>query len=130
MAIHTHETKTPVRGNGDHPMRTMFGNVRPIVCSFSEAQIHNDRGATNGGGALVSDVPSADRGERARADVSDDPEFDPFADWQNSPPVKYPEVITEPCCKCAYLMGRSDKMIEMHRAQDVVIQEVIEKASR
>ena len=78
----------------------------------------------------MSDVPSADRGERARADVSDDPEFDPFADWQNSPPVKYPEVITEPCCKCAYLMGRSDKMIEMHRAQDVVIQEVIEKASR
>lgn len=78
----------------------------------------------------MSDVPSADRGERARADVSDGDEFDPFADWQNSPPVKYPEGCETPSDKTWYLIGRSHGKEEQFTAMMPVIEEIIEKVSR
>lgn len=127
--------------NGSHNLVSMASRVCEYVRSeprpFPQTKIPDLIGSDAGCGQalyLPSPLHRVRRPEtqgNAPEDVSaGEVDTDPFADWQNAEPVKYPKGITEPCCKCAYLIGRVDKMIEMHRAQDAMIEEVIELASR
>ena len=95
MAYLQSETEEAIRVNGHHPMRAMFGNVRPVVCSFAETQIYNHGSRPNGSGVALSEVPRDGGTFGTRGDVRDD---------------QYDHLL--PCCqitaKAHYKIGRLD----------------------
>ena len=118
--------------------------LRQPQCSYlrpsDETRLDTYTGRTgNGGDSLFSNagrvgrLPLEDREAGASGELrhSDEPDsFDPFADWQNSPPVVYPEGCEHPSDRVWYLIGRSHGKEEQFAALMPVIEEIIERVSK
>jgi len=130
MGYITQEIEDQVRVNGHYGLRGLSRNIRPIVCSYKETQIYNHGARPSGSGTALSEVPRDGGTFGTRTDDGNDPEFDPFADWQNSPPVVYPEGCDHPSDKVWYLIGRSHGKEEQFAALMPVIEEIIERVSK
>jgi hypothetical protein len=108
MGILSTEIEDAIRGYGRNPMRNMFGNLRPVVCSFAETPVHQFGRSANGGGTPLPYVSREDRAFGARADGADDNEPDPFADYHNVEPMKFPRDCDDIIKQSWYHKGRID----------------------
>ena len=116
-------------------------DVRNYQCSFVCAPNEKGsdplrRGISNGGNSLhnaggrIEGMPPADRGTGAQRQLRNSDEFDPFADWQNSTPVVYPDDIDGMSPRTAYLIGRSEGMEQQFKNLLPAIDQAIEIAMR
>jgi len=137
MDTHTPETYRTIRGTATPLLLAVRNHQCSYIGSPDDPRPDPFRGRTlNGGGLVLNEsgriegMPSTNRTSGARGEFSGIDEADPFADWQNAEPVVYPDCIEHSCCKAAYLLGRSDRLLESIAAQDAVIERTIELASR
>ena len=97
----------------DHNPRAMDGDSQAMYCS-----------------PLLRGSRRPEAQGNAPETVSVDSDVDPFADWQNSPPVTYPDCVENGCCKSAYLLGRSEGMEQQFKNLLPAIDQAIEIAMR
>jgi hypothetical protein len=57
----TGEDQTRVRGNGNHPMRTMQQRNVPVICSSLQTPVHNNGAGVEGGSFIVPTLSRTDR---------------------------------------------------------------------
>lgn len=115
MAYIQTEIESAVRGDGRHPMRDMPFRLRPFVCSFAEAPLHQFAGASQSGGTPLPYVSRESGAFRARGNGADDN----TPDWLEGPTLNTPIPIDvqsfDVCCQMAYTLGQTDERLRTIR---------------